>query len=89
MRICKQFIISGRVQGVCYRISTQQQAVQLNLTGYVKNLSDGRVQAEFCGLPENIEEMQQWLWLGPVMAKVDDVKMQLLPETDYLEFEVR
>ncbi len=89
MNICKQFIISGRVQGVCYRISTQQQAIRLNLTGYVKNLPDGRVQAEFCGVAENIEAMQQWLWLGPVMAKVEDIQIDSLPVTDYSRFEVR
>ncbi len=89
MNICKQYIISGRVQGVCYRISTQQQAVKLNLTGYVKNLADGRVKAEFCGTAENIEAMHQWLWLGPVMAKVEDIQVCALPVTDYSRFEVR
>jgi len=89
MCICKQFIISGRVQGVCYRISTQQQATRLNLTGYVKNLPDGRVQVECCGSIENVESMLQWLWLGPVMAKVDNIEIQLLPVSDYAVFEVR
>ncbi len=88
MSICKQFIISGRVQGVCYRISTQQQATRFNLTGYVKNLPDGRVQAECCGSVEDIESMLQWLWLGPVMAKVENIEIQSLPVSDYAVFEV-
>ncbi len=89
MSICKKFIISGRVQGVCYRISTQQQAIQLDLTGYVKNLPDGRVEAVFCGTAENVTTINKWLWLGPVMAKVDDIQIQSLSISNYLKFEVR
>lgn len=77
------------MQGVCYRISTQQQAIALNLTGYVKNLPDGRVQAECCGSAENIESILQWLWLGPVMAKVESIEIQPSPVSDYSVFEVR
>ncbi len=77
------------MQGVCYRISTQQQAIALNLTGYVKNLPDGRVQAECCGSAENIESILQWLWLGPVMAKVESIEIQASPASDYSVFEVR
>jgi len=89
MKVCKKFIISGFVQGVCYRIRTQQQAIQLKLTGYVENLEDGRVQAEFYGEEENIDVMQEWLWLGPVMAKVENIEVMLLNNTMYSEFEVR
>ena len=89
MHCCRKFVISGRVQGVCYRASTQKKAIELELTGYVRNLPDGRVEAECCGTVENIEAMQQWFWSGPVMAKVIDVQIQPLPILDYAIFDVR
>jgi len=78
MKICKLFLVSGRVQGVWYRAATQQQALGLGITGYAKNLPDGRVEVLACGAEENVAELEQWLWQGPPLAKVSKVERQAL-----------
>ena len=50
-------LISGRVQGVCFRACTRDQAQILNLSGWVRNLSDGRVEALFEGPSEVIDQL--------------------------------
>jgi acylphosphatase len=69
-------LISGRVQGVSFRYFTREQARKLGLTGWVKNLADGRVQAVFEGPTEKVEQMIEWCRQGPPAARVDDVEVQ-------------
>ena len=66
--------ISGRVQGVSYRYSTVIQAQKLGLTGWVKNLYDGRVEALFEGEEALINSMLNWCQQGPAMAYVKNVE---------------
>lgn len=66
--------ITGRVQGVNYRYSTVQQATKLGLTGWVKNLYDGRVEALFEGEEELVSQMLSWCYQGPPMAYVTNVE---------------
>ena len=66
--------ISGRVQGVAYRYSSQQQAISLGLQGWVRNLSDGRVELFAEGESALIEELIQWLHHGPELARVDNIE---------------
>ena len=66
-------LISGRVQGVCYRASAREEAVRLGLGGEIRNLPDGRVEAVVEGARERIEEFIAWCRLGPPSAEVDDV----------------
>ena len=68
-----QVLISGRVQGVFYRAYTRDQAVARGLTGWVRNLPDGRVAAVFEGNREKIESMLAWCKQGPPYAAVDEV----------------
>jgi acylphosphatase len=65
--------ISGRVQGVGYRMTTVQKAKQAGVNGWVKNLADGRVEAVFEGEQEAVQQMVQWCHLGPRSAQVEDV----------------
>jgi acylphosphatase len=65
--------ISGQVQGVFYRDSTRQKAEELGITGWVKNLPDGRVEAVFEGPAERVREMVGWCEEGPQNASVEDV----------------
>jgi acylphosphatase len=65
--------ISGRVQGVLFRAYTQETAQSLNLTGWVRNLADGRVEAVFEGKDENVAAMLDWCRKGPPYAVVRDV----------------
>ena len=66
-------LISGQVQGVFYRASAQQEAMRLGLSGEIRNLPDGRVEAIVEGPKERIEEFIQWCRRGPPSAEVDDV----------------
>lgn len=67
--------VSGRVQGVFYRARTKEQAERLGLTGWVQNLSDGRVEALFEGEKERVEEMIEWCREGPRGARVEGVEV--------------
>ena len=64
-------VASGRVQGVFYRASCARLARGLGLTGYVRNLPDGRVEAAFEGHDEGVDEMVAWSGVGPDLAIVD------------------
>lgn len=66
--------VSGRVQGVFFRSSTQKQATQLGLSGWVRNLPDGRVEILAQGDSEAIEQLRSWLEVGPRHASVTDVE---------------
>ncbi len=68
--------ISGIVQGVAFRYYTRRQAVQLGLTGWVRNLRNGRVEAVFEGDDDRVEDMLAWCREGPPGARVDDLKVE-------------
>lgn len=65
--------ISGRVQGVFFRAETQRAANGFHLTGWVRNMSDGRVEAVFEGEDANVDKMLDWCYIGPPAARVEDV----------------
>ena len=69
-------LISGRVQGVFYRASAQQEAMRLGLAGEIRNLPDGRVEAVVEGPKERIEEFIEWCKRGPPAAEVEHVRVQ-------------
>lgn len=64
--------ISGRVQGVFFRAETQRAAMGLNLTGWVRNVADGRVEAVFEGENANVEKMLVWCHHGPPASRVQE-----------------
>lgn len=68
--------ISGRVQGVSFRAYTQEEARNIGVTGWVRNIPDGRVEAVFEGNESQIEEMLDWCHTGPPLARVQDVDVQ-------------
>ena len=65
--------VSGRVQGVGFRYSTYHVARQLGLTGWVRNLADGRVEAVFQGDPDTIQRMLAWCRHGPPGSFVENL----------------
>ena len=69
-------VISGRVQGVWFRANTKDKAEQLGLNGWVRNTSDGNVEAVFEGEQEQITKMLEWCRQGPPMAHVENVKVE-------------
>ncbi len=84
-----QVLISGRVQGVFYRAYTRDQARMRGLTGWVRNLPDGRVYAVFEGDREKIESMLAWCRQGPQFAAVDEVETEWLPyQGEFQDFSV-
>ncbi len=68
--------ISGRVQGVNFRWHTQRKAGSLGLSGWVRNLGDGRVEAIFEGEPEAVRQAVTWCYDGPPSARVDNVEIR-------------
>ena len=78
-------IISGRVQGVFYRYSTKQKAEQLGIKGWVRNLSNGNVEALLEGDEKNINEMISWCKKGPEHSDVTNI--ELISEKPINEFE--
>lgn len=69
-------LISGRVQGVFYRASAQQEAMRLGLVGEVRNLPDGQVEAIVEGPKERVEEFIDWCRQGPPSADVENVRVR-------------
>lgn len=88
MKICKLCIVTGRVQGVAYRAATQHRAHALNLTGYAKNLPDGSVEVLACGAERDINALCDWLWEGPRLALVSDVRCRNVVHHGLMEFVV-
>lgn len=66
-------VASGRVQGVFFRASTREQGERLGLTGWVRNRTDGNVEAHLQGPPPAVDVMLDWCRGGPPAARVDDL----------------
>lgn len=83
--------VSGRVQGVFFRASTQDVARDLGLSGRVRNLPDGRVEAEFQGPAHAVEQAVAFCREGPPQAHVESIEVaELDPVPDRADaFEVR
>lgn len=83
-------LINGHVQGVGYRMAARQQAKSLGLTGWVRNLSDGRVEMWLEGDEHYVEEMLDWAHQGPRFAGVTKIDKQHQSATEqYQDFIVR
>ncbi|TMA42842.1 MAG: acylphosphatase [Deltaproteobacteria bacterium] len=90
MTVRAHLAISGRVQGVWYRGSMQDEAERLGLAGWVRNRPDGTVEAEVEGEPRVVEELVTWARRGPRGARVTDVAVQWIePRGQRGEFVVR
>ena len=69
-------LISGTVQGVNFRAACQRMAWQRGVTGWVRNLDDGRVEAVFEGPSNDVQYLVDWARRGPRLAVVSDVSVQ-------------
>ena len=83
--------VEGRVQGVFFRDSTQRKAASLGLTGWVKNLPDGRVEALFVGSEDACRQALAFVKVGPSGARVTGVEhyWEDSPTSGYAAFEIR
>ena len=89
MKIRAHVIVSGRVQGVFFRSRTMTKAREVEATGWVRNLQDGRVEAIFEGDREAVEEMITFCKTGPPGALVKDVEVRWETYTgEYRDFTV-
>ena len=81
--------IDGRVQGVCFRLDARRAAIERNLTGWVKNLPDGRVEALFEGEESDVRSAIKWCEIGPPIARVTEVAVEWEQYTgEFSSFEI-
>jgi acylphosphatase len=88
--ISRKLTIRGRVQGVGYRYALREAARRGGVTGWVRNRTDGTVEAVAQGAPERVDELIAWARRGPPGARVDHVDVASLDgEPAYPGFELR
>ena len=85
----KRAVVRGRVQGVFFRDSVRRRAVALGVKGWVRNRSDGAVEAVFEGAPQAVEQMLDFVRRGPGRAEVDDVEVFDEPPADLPDFRIK
>ena len=73
--ICKRCWVSGRVQGVYYRGAAAARARELGVSGYARNLPDGRVEVLACAESQALESFIDWLWIGSSASEVTEVQV--------------
>ena len=82
-------VVAGRVQGVWFRASTQQEAAAWGVDGWVRNRADGQVEAVFEGTPAAVAAMVAWVRRGPEQAFVTDLQVIEEPARGERGFDVR
>ena len=65
--------VTGRVQGVGFRLATVRRAHMVGVDGWVRNNDDGSVEALVQGTPDQVDQMLEWMRQGPPQARVDDL----------------
>jgi acylphosphatase len=85
----RRYFVRGRVQGVGYRDFVQRAASGLGLTGYARNLDDGRVEVFAVGAPEHPEQLSSRLRKGPLLSDVRGVEEQDSAVQQYDSFYIR
>jgi acylphosphatase len=84
---CMRCYVAGKVQGVWYRASAKEEALRLGLTGWARNLTDGRVEILACGEREQLDLFYSWVKKGPRLARVEEHSREELPWQDYQGFD--
>src|ERR1041385_1902853 len=84
----RRWLVSGRGQGVGFRYFAQRAAAGLGLTGYARNLDDGRVEVYAAGSPKKLDELAGVLRTGPRWSDVRAVEEQEAEIRDYGSFEI-
>jgi len=81
-------LVTGKVQGVNYRQSTKAKALELGLTGIVKNQPDGSVFIQASGATEQLNKLVAWCKRGPALAKVASVQVEHIEPRAFLSFTI-
>lgn len=86
----RHFLVSGRVQGVSFRAFTAKKATELGLSGWVRNLRDGRVEILVAGPAKELAQFEDVIALGPTLARVDGIeKRDVETELPHRDFQMR
>lgn len=85
-KYCIHGFVSGRVQGVWFRAFCQQQARANSVTGWAKNLADGRVEVMLAGQQENVETVLTAVHQGPQLSKVEKVASDTTQWQNFSDF---
>lgn len=88
MNLTQHLLITGHVQGVWYRESMCQEAARLGVTGWVRNCTDGTVEALVSGTPEAVDALTEWARRGPPLARVESLAASLA-EGEFTSFDKR
>jgi acylphosphatase len=86
--IARRVLVDGRVQGVFFRDTCRNEATARGVAGWVRNRSDGRVEAVFEGSPEAVEGMVAWCRRGPALATIDALEVHEEPPSGRLGFRI-
>jgi acylphosphatase len=90
MKVRAHVVIRGRVQGVFFRSETKDEAEKLGVSGWVRNTSDGKVEAVFEGEQENVQELIEFCKQGPPGARVTGIDVTWENYTgEFRDFEIR
>ena len=82
-------IVEGRVQKAFYRMNALDEARDLGLTGWIKNIDDGTVEAVFEGPENRVKEMLLWCKEGPRLARVKNMKTEFgEPTSEFKDFRI-
>ncbi len=84
----RRYFVNGRVQGVGFRWFVERVATQLGVGGYTRNLGDGRVEVYAVGGAEKLNELNGYLWKGPLGARVTSVEEVEAPVQEYSDFRI-
>lgn len=85
----RHYLVTGRVQGVGFRQFTAQRAQELQLSGWVRNLPDGNVEAEAQGALERLLLFEERLRQGPPLSRVENLTIREIPEEAEHGFAIR
>ena len=86
--IARRYFVRGHVQGVGFRYFVERAAAQLRITGYARNLVDGRVEVYAVGPIEKLSELNSLLWKGPRFSDVRGVEEQEADVQQYGTFNI-
>lgn len=85
----KRWLIDGMVQGVGFRFFVQHKATSLGLSGWARNLDDGRVEVYATGEAEHLADLGAALYIGPRMARVRSIEAHDAPVEKLSSFSIR
>lgn len=85
--VCMRCYISGKVQGVWFRASAKDEADKLEISGWARNLTDGRVEVFACGDENQLELFYSWLKNGPQLAQIKEYTREFVTWEEHTGFD--